>query len=335
MTDRSTGHRKRVFAALAGERPDRVPVTFWGHNFARENSAANLADETVRLALKYDWDLVKVQSRYTCFSEPWGSTWTPSGQPTKSPIPGRAALETSADLDRMASTTPDYRPLAEQIDALRLIRKALGNDRPIVMTVFSPLMSLAYSFADNAERRPRAVAALNEDHARAARALEAVTELNARFARDCIDAGADGIFYASKLASRDICSVDDLRRFERPYDLRILESIADAPLNIIHVCGARTHFDEFADYPAACFSWDINDGNPDLATGAKKTGRPVLGGISAKPQLRTMTADQVRAEALAAIESTGGRGLLLAPGCSIDFDTPEANIAAGVAVARA
>ena len=70
--------RDRVMAALGGEPVDRVPVAFWLHNFATENSAAGLAGETLRLHETFGWDFLKPQSRAQCFAEMWGLTYTPS-----------------------------------------------------------------------------------------------------------------------------------------------------------------------------------------------------------------------------------------------------------------
>ena len=61
--------RERVLAALRGEAVDRVPLAFWLHNFAAENSAAGLAAETLRLLRAFDWDFLKPQSRAQCFAE--------------------------------------------------------------------------------------------------------------------------------------------------------------------------------------------------------------------------------------------------------------------------
>ena len=41
--------RERVMAALRGAPVDRVPLAFWLHNFATENSAKGLAEETLRV----------------------------------------------------------------------------------------------------------------------------------------------------------------------------------------------------------------------------------------------------------------------------------------------
>ena len=42
--------RERVMAALHGNPVDRVPISFWGHNYVAENSADALVQETLRQA---------------------------------------------------------------------------------------------------------------------------------------------------------------------------------------------------------------------------------------------------------------------------------------------
>ena len=46
--------RERVMAALGGREVDRIPLAFWMHNFATENSAGGLTAETLRLARTFD-----------------------------------------------------------------------------------------------------------------------------------------------------------------------------------------------------------------------------------------------------------------------------------------
>lgn len=323
--------RERVLAALRGQSVDHVPVSFWGHNFAKENSAQDLAEETLRIARDFDWDFVKVQSRFSCFAECWGGVWQPSGQPSVWPTLTKPVVESPADLDRIEPVRIAGGPLGEQVEALKLIRAGLPDGRPVIMTIFSPLMVLAYFFRGGA---PDALAVMRRNPERVERALGALGETLAELSRACVEAGADGMFYATNVATKDLMSADEVRRFQRPFDLPILEVIADAPFNMMHVCKERNYFDELADYPAACFNWALDDGNPDLAAGREKTGKAVVGGVATKAALRTATPDQVAEQARAALRQTGGRSHLLAPGCSIDFDTPRENLLAARAVVR-
>src|SRR2546427_10523760 len=97
--------RERVLAALRGDPVDRVPLSFWLHNFATENSAAGLAAETLRLARAFDWDFLKPQSRAQCFAEMWGLTYQPSAERatpftvTHPPLVGAADVAWLAPVD--------------------------------------------------------------------------------------------------------------------------------------------------------------------------------------------------------------------------------------------
>ena len=64
-------------AALRGEAVDRVPLSFWLHNFTAENAVDSFVAETLRLAREFDWDYLKPQSRAQCFAEAWGFTFRP------------------------------------------------------------------------------------------------------------------------------------------------------------------------------------------------------------------------------------------------------------------
>src|SRR5437899_9920985 len=132
--------RDRVSAALRGEPVDRVPVAFWLHNFATENSAEGLAAETLRLAKTFDWDYLKPQSRAQCFAEMWGLRYAPSGDRALQYTVTRTPLADAADLAKLAPADPGTGALGEQLQALRAIRAAVGAETPIIWTIFSPAM---------------------------------------------------------------------------------------------------------------------------------------------------------------------------------------------------
>jgi uroporphyrinogen decarboxylase len=312
--------RERVMAALAGREVDRVPLAFWMHNFATENSASGLTAETLRLARTFDWDYLKPQSRAQCFAEMWGLTYRPSTERATPYTVTRHPARSPADLARLRPADARAGALGEQLEALRAIRAAVGPDTPIVWTVFSPMMVVPFlleggrdTALELARSEPKAVEA----------ALEAITETLTAYVKACVGAGADGIFYATNLATRELLRPEECRRFQRAYDRRVLDAAGSAPFNIMHVCGAGAHFAEFADYPVAAFSWALAPGNPSLAEGHRRTGRAVMGGIPAKPEIGSMTPVEIGGRVSAAIMDTGARWLLLAPDCSITPDTAD------------
>ena len=323
--------RARVLAALHGEPVDRVPLSFSLHNFVTENSAAGLAAETLRLARTFDWDFLKPQSRAQCFAEMWGLSYRPSTERATPFTVTHTPLAGAADVARLQPVDPRRGALGEQLAALAAIRAALGPDTPIIWTIFAPMMVMPYVLAGG---REQALAIARAEPKAMDAGLAAIAETLAAYARACVEAGADGLFYATNLARGDGLTPGECRRFQRPHDLRVLGAVAQAPFNLLHVCGPAVHFDEFADYPVTAFSWALGAGNPSLAEVHRRTGRAVVGGLPAKPEIASMGATDIAARAKRAVDEMRGRALLLGPDCSINPDTPEALLHAAAAVVR-
>jgi uroporphyrinogen decarboxylase len=304
--------RARVLAALRGDHVDRVPFACWAHNYAKENTAADLADESLRLLNELDYDFLKPQTRAQAFEEAFGAVWQASGERTTAPTLIRPAVPSPADLASVAPADWTAGALGEQLDALRRIRAAAG-DTPIIWTLFSPLM-IARRLV------PGDIGALRtamQEHPQALRrALDAVTETMAGYARAAVENGADGLFYATNVGTADLLGADAYRTWGVEDDLKILAAVSDAPFTMLHTCGTQVFFDVFGTYPVHVFNYALSPTNPTLAEVARRTGKAVAGGLTTKPDDLSLTPADVAREVRAAIASTGGRHLLIAPGCS-------------------
>jgi uroporphyrinogen decarboxylase len=97
---------------------------------------------------------------------------------------------------------------------------------------------------------------------------------------------------------------------------------------MLHVCRQNVMFDLMADYPVDVIHWDDRTSyGPNVAEAQQRTDKGLSGGVSTKT-LRHGTAADVLAEARDAIAQAGGTGLILAPTCTIDGYTPDANLSA-------
>ena len=314
-------NRDRVMTALRGEAVDRVPLSFWMHHFVAENSVEGFVAESLRLARAFGWDYLKPQSRAQCFAEAWGLQYRASEERAVAYTRTHAPCADAAGLRSLKPAEPAAGALGEQLRALRQIRAGVGPDTPIIWTVFSPLMVVPYLLPGGVEQ---ALAIAREEPAALEAALGAIAHTLAGYTRLALAAGADGLFYATNVARRDLLSAAECRRFQRPYDLQILAAAAAAPFNVLHVCGSGVLFDEFVDYPVQAISWAQAEGNPSLADGRRRSGRAVMGGLPAKPVIVTLTPDAVADRARAAVREMDGRALLLGPDCSINPETPDA-----------
>src|SRR5919198_2538602 len=189
--------RERVLAALRAEPVDRVPLSFWLHNFVTENSAAGLAEETLRLARTFDWDYLKPQSRAQGFAEMWGLTYRPLDDRAREFEVTHRPLADAADVARLAPVDPRRGALGEQLESLRLIRTRVGDDTPIIWTVFAPMMVMPYLLRGG---REEALALCRGEPKAMEAGLDAIAETLTAYARACVEAGGPRHFLPPQIA---------------------------------------------------------------------------------------------------------------------------------------
>ena len=317
--------RDRVLATLRGAPTDRPPLSFWGHVYHRESTAADLVAHTLERWQRHRWDWVKLNPRKHYHVEPWGVRYDYSGVPDEKPVPAAHPVHAPADWDRIVEMPHDQGALGEQLDAVRTLRAKLPADVPLLQTVFTPIAIMA-----EMTEPPQALRdLLGTEPKRVERALEAVTRTFERYVQAVMRAGADGIYLATvDWGSRSFVTPEMLERWSRPYDLRLLEAAGPSPYHMMHVCKGDALLFEFADYPVGAFSWDATaPGNPTLAEGLARLKGAVVGGIGHDSELQRGPEAAVAAYRRA-LEATGGRRWMFAPGCSMPPQTPEATLTA-------
>lgn len=317
--------KERVEAALRGEAVDRVPVSVWGHDYQREGSAQTLAEATLESYTRYDWDYVKVTPRSSYIVEGWKARYKPSGEKYMPPVLDATPIRSSSDWKRLRPIEPDQGALGEQLLALQLINHALGFEAYFVETIFSPL-AVAQLLVGGDEP---VLQTIREDRNAMHTALRVIAETITSFAIACLEQGAHGIYYAlNGWASADQLTEDQYREFGEQYDLEILDTLKSrSKCTVLHNSGENIHFDLVASYPVHVINWACEkQGNPDLRDGMRRSGKAVMGGLSASTLQKGGTASQIQDEVGGVLELTGGRNLLLAPGGSIAPDVPSKNL---------
>jgi uroporphyrinogen decarboxylase len=313
--------RARVEAALAGRKPDRPPVGAWGHTYREEWSPEELARVTVERQREFGWDFVKFQPRASSFAEAFGSRYEPSNHRFRSGPLVEAAVPDLEAWERVRLARPEV--FGDQVRSIGLVCRELGERVPVLQTVFSPITVAGYLAGKD---KRRAVRELRRHPDVVLPALERVAEGLMDFSRRSVEAGAAGVFYAiSGYASPALVPRDVYENLLFPLDQRIVESLpAAAWFNVLHLCGSRIYIDLGRRLPVQAVSWSIhNQGNPSLAEGARLTGRAVMGGVGQRTALVRGPQEEVVREVREAEESTGGRGLLIAPGCSVPPRAPD------------
>jgi uroporphyrinogen decarboxylase len=332
----SLSKRERVDAALKGEAADRVPVSAWRHCIPEELNTESLAQISLRHFNTFDWDWLKVNPRATYYAEAWGNRYDYNQYDVVLPRLVEGPLNTPADLEKISEVHPTGGVFAEQLDLIRRIKAGI-NGAHFVQTVFSPLSVLAFLAArpqtggmDAASQAQyngvRALIRENPDGVH--NALRNITAALAKYAAAAVDAGASGLFFAIvKLARKDVLSREEYAAFGQPYDLEVLQAVQGAPFNLLHICGPQAYFDIVNEYPVHAVNWAaIGQNNPDIREAARQTNKALIGGVDELGALQSGSPEAVTEEALAAIRATGGRRLLLSPGCGTSMNVPDANL---------
>lgn len=311
---------KRVKAALWGEPVDQVPLALWRHFHRQDRDPAILAQVTADFVRRYDLDLVKLTPSGLYAVEDWGAEIVYPDTETDPPFLARPVVAEPQGWRalRQRETTA----LDRELEMIRLTRSQLGREWPIVMTIFSPL-TLAYKLAG--ERLAHHLRADPDAVHVGLRTLAAVTTAIAHAA---LDAGADGLFFASQWICADFCSREEYEAFGLRYDLEVLEAVQHlSRITILHLHGIDVYFDLADDYPVDALSWHDRETPPSLTEARQRTDLAFVTGLD-RDLLRDGPPEAIAAQARNAIAQTGGRGLILAPACVIPPETPEAHLRA-------
>ena len=323
--------RERVDAALRGEAVDRPPVSIWRHFPNQDQSAADLAAVTRAWQESYALDFIKLMPPGDYATIDWGAESEYQGAAGGTRETTKYPIETAEDWRRIAPVPVDAGFNAEVVRACALVREAVGPDVPVVQTIFSPV-TIA-----NKMSAGRVVEHLRSHPDVVRQALVAIRDVTVEMARASLAAGADGVFFASQLATADVLTEAEYLDFGTNYDLEVLEETvaAGSQVTMVHIHGANTFFHLMASYPCNMLNWHDRAVGPDLAT--VQGNYPdccVAGGINEKA-IAGMTPEAVAADVAQARDATGNRRLMIAPGCVIPVATPAMNLRAAVEAAKA
>jgi uroporphyrinogen decarboxylase len=315
-------HRERIQACLQGEIVDRPPIALWRHFPVDDQSPEALAEAHLAFQRIYDFDILKVTPASSYSVKDWGveDRWEGNTEGTRAYT--KHVINAPADWESLAPLDPGAPHLSGQIKSLGLIRRALGEETPILQTVFSPLAQAKHlagegTLLSHLRRFPEAV-----EHG-----LRTIAESTKRFIRAAAEIGIDGIFLAVQHAQTGALSQEEFSRFGRPWDLNLLEAAGGMWCNILHLHGEELYFDAVADYPIAIVNWHDRETAPRLTEAQSLRSGTVCGGLSRNTLVLGSPAEILK-EGADALTSTHGRRMILSTGCVVPIIAPHSNVLA-------
>ena len=239
---------ERVTRALKGAEVDRPPFSFWYHFGLQHMAGPKHAEAEVGFYRAYDLDFLKVMSDY-----PY-------------PLPdGLQAVETEEDWRRVEPIAADNQCWSEQLSALSMINDEIGKEAMFIETIFSTWttarrLARSGSLSSARERYPDTLLG----------AMDGISTSLARYAKQVLLRGASGIFLSLGAATDEVMTAEEYETWGRPFDLKILDAVREAPFNVLHIHGKRIHFDSLLDYPVSSLNWSHFASAPSLSDGKNR-----------------------------------------------------------------
>lgn len=296
---------ERVRAAVNGEAVDRVPLCFW-HHFKPEGSGERMADLTIEFFVqKFSLDIVKIMPDL----------------PYPVPEPAITTAEQMSTLRRLDLNTPSFE---QQLVCIRTIRQRLGNDYPLILTLFSP-----FTYATRFLGKQHATEEVRRTPEPFKEGLSIIADNLRRLIEAAIQEGASGIFFSCMGATTADLTREEYASIAKPYDLAALQGAQNGWLNIVHVHADPTqsddqiYFEDFSNYPVSVISWSDRLTGPSLSEAVSLTNKTLMAGLFERGPLTHGGKTEIENEMLSSLSQTRGRRLILANGCSVPDDTPE------------
>ena len=252
-------------------------ISLWRHFYHCEQTVDQLTTSMIQWHEKWNWDFLKLNPPACYHVLDWEAKYELFDDESREPELRQPVIRRIEDIERVRILDPAKGKLGEQLQVTRNLREHFGKDLPILQTIFSPieiahrLMSGRESLDALRKSAPDAVQSL----------LERIQKTFLDFALRSLDAGADGIFFATKWATSDWMTWSAYEQFGRTHELPILSALQDREaLIVLHVCGERTFLDKMLNYPADIFSYDFfAEGVPSPEEVVQRTDKFVLGGV--------------------------------------------------------
>ncbi len=323
-----TTHRERIQACLKGEIPDHTPIALWRHFPVDDQNPETLAASTLHFQGVYDFDIVKVTPASSFAVKDWGVDDKWMGDAEGSRRYTKRVIQKPRDWEKLEPLDPTSPHLAGQLDCLRLLKKNLPAETPIIQTIFNPL-----SQAKNLAGNETLLAHLRSQPEAVMKGLDIVARTTSKFIEAARDLGIDGIFYAIQHAQAGIMELNEYKTFGLPYDQQVLESTQGLWCNMLHLHGKDIFFSLLRLFDFQIVNWHDRETYPSLAE-AKTLFKGTLCGGLRQDTLVLEDQSKVREEAEDAIQQTKGQRFILGTGCVVPITAAHGNYLAALESVR-
>ena len=298
--------RERVNAVLEGKKPDRTPVTFWCHFHEKDR----FGEAAVRAHMKFreesQTDILKVMNENT--------------------LPCTYKIDSVYDFSKATPIDRNCGYMQDQVEVVKRVVDAAGGRAVVLATIHGVMVSAHHmsghpgGYVDN---RQRFRAYLEEDPGALEDGFKRIAEGLAKLSESCIEAGADGIYYAALGAEKDLFTAEEYGRYVEPWEKLVFAAAEKGrKFNTLHICKHGLDITRYRSYPVSVVNWAIHEGNPTLEEGRDIfPDKVILGGLDDQDGvLVDGTPEEIQREVEGLLRQMEGRPYILGTDCTLPTD---------------
>jgi len=255
--------KERVLAAVRGQKIDYTPAGLWMH-FPQN---MHHGDEAVRAHIKFyretDTDILKVMNENL--------------------VPYNL-IKKADDWNHIKPIDLNSNYVKDQLQTIKRVKDEIQDETVLLATIHGIVASAFHSC-----REPSAYdteGGVLQEHLKekpniVRNAFRILAEGLAELSQACIEAGADGIYYAALGGETYRFTDEEFLENIKPHDMYILNAVRHVPaFNVLHMCKDRLNLSRYSDYPADVVNWSIHANNPPLTeAGNIFPDKTILGGL--------------------------------------------------------
>ena len=198
--------RERVLAAVSGEAPDRVPSGFWLH-FPKGYEAGEAAVQMhLHFFEKSGTDLCKVMNENS--------------------LPNNPALSAPDDWAKLTPIPHDAPFITRQVELVRRVCEEVKGQAVVLATIHGMVAS-AFHYLGGGELydndKLAVTRCLRENPTAFRHGMEIIADYLDFLCGACIEAGADGLYFASLGGETAMMTDDEFETFFKPYEVALLK----------------------------------------------------------------------------------------------------------------
>lgn len=312
--------KERVLAAIQGKEVDRVPVGFWLHFPEQQHHGQASVEAHIDFFKKTDTDIVKIMNE----------NLVPCTQP----------ITKATDWQHIRPIQLTDTFVTDQLEIIKRITDKIG-DEAVVFTTIHGIVASAYHARGGGDgydtQRYMLSEHLREQPEIVADAFKIIAEGLAQFAEACLDAGAQGIYYAALGGETSLFTDEEFEQVVKPNDTLIMNAVKrkDA-INFLHICKDKVNMQRYRDYHPDIVNWAIHEGNPSLQEGKILfPNSALLGGLDDRSGvLVSGTDEEIQQEVRSILEQAGKHKFILGADCTLPTEVAYSRIVAAVEAAK-